>query len=88
MAVDDILLAPESFQTIYLRREDRVILRTERGEKIIIKRIIPEEWVPYRIYDYELSLNEKKKEIFLFDRSFAAQISGELRRNLLQANTE
>lgn len=88
MAVDDILLAPESFQTIYLRREDRVILRTERGEKIIIKRIIPEEWVPYRIYDYELALNEKKKEIFLFDRSFAAQISGELRRNLLQANTE
>ena len=38
-AIDDIILAPESFQTIYLRREDRVIMRTERGAKIIIKRI-------------------------------------------------
>jgi hypothetical protein len=87
MAVDDILLAPESFQTIYLRREDRVILRTERGEKIIIKRIIPEEWQPYRIYDYEVALNEKKKEIFLFDSNFAKQVSGELRQNLLRSTT-
>jgi len=39
MAVDIIKLAPESFQTIYLRKEDRVILRTEQGRKIIIKRI-------------------------------------------------
>lgn len=88
MAVDDILLAPDSFQTIYLRREDRVILRTERGEKIIIKRIIPEEWIPYRYYDYELQRNEKKKEIFLFDRSFVGQISNELRRSLQKAITE
>ena len=87
MAVDEILLAPESFQTIYLRREDRVILRTERGEKIIIKRIIPEEWQPYRIYDYEVALNEKKKEIFLFDSNFAKQVSGELRQNLLRSTT-
>lgn len=87
MAVEDILLAPESFQTIYLRREDRVILRTERGEKIIIKRIIPEEWQPYRIYDYEVALNEKKKEIFLFDSNFAKQVSGELRQNLLRSTT-
>lgn len=77
MAVDEILLAPESFQTIYLRREDRVILRTEQGRKIIIKRIIPEEWKPYRIYQYEQDLNDNKKEIYLFDKNFTAQLSKE-----------
>ena len=40
MAVDIIKLTPDSFLTIYLRREDRVILRTEQGRKIVIKRII------------------------------------------------
>ncbi len=74
-AIDDIILAPESFQTIYLRKEDRVIMRTERGANIIIKRIVPDDWKPYRIYDYELALNEKKKEIFLFDKAFVGQIS-------------
>lgn len=66
MAIEDIILTPESFQTIYLRKEDRVILRTEKGAKIIIKRIIPDEWVPYRLYDYESDLNNNKKEILLF----------------------
>jgi len=79
MAVDDIILAPESFRTIYLRREDRVIMRTERGQKIIVKRIIPEDWVPYRIFEYETQLNDNKKEIFLFDDSYLGQITNELR---------
>ena len=74
-AVDEILLAPESFRTIYLRREDRVILRTEQGAKIIIKRIIPSEWKPYRIYEYEQALNDNKKEIYLFDSSFLSQLT-------------
>jgi hypothetical protein len=76
-AVDEILLAPESFRTIYLRREDRVIMRTEQGQKIIIKRIIPEEWEPYRIYEYEETLNNNKKEIYLFDKTFLSQITRE-----------
>ena len=74
-AIDDIILAPESFQTIYLRREDRVIMRTERGAKIIIKRIIPDEWKPWRIYDQELVENNNKKEIFLVDKAFVGQIT-------------
>lgn len=78
-AVDEILLAPESFRTIYLRREDRVIMRTEQGQKIIIKRIIPEEWEPYRIYEYEETLNNNKKEIYLFDSSYLTQITREFR---------
>jgi hypothetical protein len=82
MAVDEILLAPESFRTIYLRKEDRVILRTEQGRKIIIKRIIPEEWEPYRIYDYELALNENKKEIFLFDNRFLDQLTRDFIRSM------
>jgi hypothetical protein len=82
MAVEEIILAPESFRTIYLRREDRVILRTETGRKIIIKRIIPEEWEPYRIYDYENTLNENKKEIYLFDKAYLEQITREFSRSV------
>jgi len=84
MAIDDILLAPESFRTIYLRREDRVILRTETGRKIIVKRIIPEDWEPYRIYDYENALNENKKEIVLFDSQYLNQLS----RDFIKAVSE
>lgn len=79
MAVDNIILAPESFRTIYLRREDRVIMRTERGQKIIIKRIVPEDWVPYRIFEYETQLNDNKKEIFLFDNAFLNQLTTDFR---------
>lgn len=82
MAVEEIILAPESFRTIYLRREDRVILRTESGRKIIIKRIIPEEWEPYRIYDFENTLNENKKEIYLFDKRYLEQITREFARSV------
>ena len=81
-AVDEILLAPESFRTIYLRREDRVIMRTELGQKIIIKRIIPEEWQPYRIYEYEQTLNDNKKEIYLFDKAFLPQITSEFKSSV------
>jgi len=81
-AVDEILLAPESFRTIYLRREDRVIMRTEQGQKIIIKRIIPEEWEPYRIYEYEETLNNNKKEIYLFDKTYLGQITKEFVRSV------
>ena len=81
-AVDEIILAPESFRTIYLRKEDRVILRTEQGRKIIVKRIIPDEWKPYRIYEYENTLNENKKEIFLFDNRYLNQLTRDFVRSL------
>lgn len=74
MAVEIVKLAPESFRTIYLRKEDRVILRTETGRKIIIKRIIPEEWKPWKIYDEEYSINENRKEIFLIDKAYLPMI--------------
>lgn len=74
MAVEIVKLAPESFRTIYLRKEDRVILRTETGRKIIIKRIIPEEWKPWKIYDEEYSINENRKEIFLIDKAYLPMV--------------
>lgn len=83
MAVDIVKLAPESFRTIYLRKEDRVILRTEQGRKIIIKRIIPEEWQPWRIYDQELTINENKKEIFLVDKLYLPQIEAEFKKKIV-----
>ena len=82
MAVDSIILAPESFRTIYLRREDRVIMRTERGQKIIIKRIVPEDWLPYRIFEHETLTNENKKEIFLFDNTYLNQLTAQFKASV------
>jgi len=82
MAVDILKLSPESFRTLFLRKEDKIILRTEAGKRIVIKRIIPEEWIPYRIYDYEQALNENKRNIFLIDKKYVSQIEKEMRDKL------
>lgn len=79
MAVDLVKLSPDSFRTLFLRKEDRVILRTEAGNRIIIKRIIPEEWSPYRVYEYEQALNDNKRNIFLIDKNYVPQIEKEIR---------
>lgn len=84
MAVELIRLAPESFRTIYLRAEDRVILRTETGNKIIIKRIIPEEWQAWRIYEDEEAKNDNKKEIFLFDKRYLNQLVEEFTNKIVE----
>lgn len=86
MAVDLIKLTPDSFLTIYLRREDRVILRTEQGRKIVIKRIIPEEWKPWRIWDNEHAINENKREIYLFDNRYLPQMVREFKTKI-RSNT-
>ena len=78
MAVDQVRLAPDSFRTIFLRKENRVILRTEAGRRIIIKRIIPDEWTAYRAYDYEQTLNDNKRSIQLIDRNYLEQVEKEL----------
>jgi len=77
MAVEQVKLTADSFRTIYLRREDRVILRTETGVKIIIRRIIPDEWKPWRVYENEEALNDNKKEIFLLDRRYLPELTEE-----------
>ena len=82
MAVDLIKLTPDSFLTIYLRKEDRVILRTEQGRKIVIKRIIPEEWKAWRIYDNENAINENKREIYLFDNRYLPQLTREFKKQI------
>jgi hypothetical protein len=78
MAVDLIKLAPDSFRTIFLRKEDRVILRTEAGRRLVVKRIIPDDWVHYRVYEYEQALNDNKRNIQLIDRVYLSQIEKEL----------
>lgn len=78
MAVDIIKLGPESFRTLYLRKEDRVIVRTEAGRRIIIKRIIPEEWTPYRINEFERTTNDNKRNIQLIDRNLISRIEKEI----------
>jgi len=85
MAITQVILNPDSFRTIYLRKEDRVILRTEKGDKIIIKRIIPDNWVAYRIYDYEEQINDNKKEIFLFDKKYLSRLEREFKASLTES---
>ena len=82
MAIDIIKLSPDSFRTIFLRKEDRIFLRTEAGRRIVVKRIIPEEWIPYRVYEYEQALNDNKRNIRLIDRSYLSQIEKELEDKL------
>jgi hypothetical protein len=79
---DIIKLSPDSFRTIYLRKEDRIVLRTERGRRIIIKKIIPEEWIPYRIYDFENAINENKRNIVLVDKAYLPQVEQEIEDKL------
>jgi len=88
MAVDLIRLAPESFRTIYLRAEDRVILRTETGNKIIIKRIIPDEWQAWRIYQDEEAKNDNKKDIFLIDKRFLPLVVEEFKSKIRNSNDQ
>lgn len=40
------------------------------------------DWFPVRIYDYELELNENKRNIFLFNRAYASQAESELKELL------
>jgi hypothetical protein len=79
---DIVRISPESFRTLFLRREDEVILLTEEGRRIIARQIIPEEWKPIRIYDYEKQQNENKREIALIDKIYRNQVVQEFRRSL------
>jgi len=79
---DIIKLSPDSFRTIYLRKENEIILRTERGRRIILNKIIPEEWIPYRIYDYENAINENKRNILIVDKSYLSQVERELKEKI------
>jgi hypothetical protein len=75
---DQIILSPESFKTLYLRAENGIILTTEAGRRIIVERIVGEEWTPYRLYEFELAKNENKRNILLVDKKYLPQIEKEL----------
>lgn len=83
---DYVKLTPESFRTLYLRKENNIILLTEKGSRIIIRQIIIEDWIPYRIYDYEYTLNENKREIYLIDKRYIQQVNTELQNGLIDIN--
>ena len=82
MAVDRLILNPISFNTIYLRKEDNIILKSENGKRIYISKFIPEEWTPTRIYEYEENLNENKRNILLIDKIFLPIVEKDLKRLL------
>ena len=77
--IEDVKITPESFETLYLREEDGTIILTENGKRIIIRRVIPPEWKPVRVYDYESQLNDNKKEIVLVEQSYYKQLEKQFR---------
>jgi hypothetical protein len=81
---DIVRISPESFRTLFLRREDEIILLTEEGRRIVIRQIIPEEWKPVRLYNYEKQQNENKREILLIDKAYRNQVVEEFKRSLRQ----
>jgi|GEM_PF-2438022 hypothetical protein len=82
MAIDIIKISPDSFKTLYLRKEDRVILRSEAGKRIALQRIIPTEWIPYRVWDFEQATNDNKRNIQLIDRNLVSKIEKEITNKL------
>lgn len=77
-----VRISPESFRTLFLRKEDGEIILTENGRRIVIKQFIPSEWSPIRIYDFEKQINENKRQIVLVDKVYRNQIVEEFRRSL------
>jgi hypothetical protein len=80
--VDIVRVSPESFRTLFLRKEDETILLTEEGRRIVVRQLIPEEFNPIRLYDYEKQQNENKREILLIDKVYRNQVVEEFKRSL------
>lgn len=79
---DIVRISPESFSTLFLKKEDGTFLLNENGSRIIVKQIIGEEWKPVRVYDFEKQANENKREITLIDKAYRNQIVEEFRKSL------
>lgn len=82
MAIELIRMSPETLRTLFLRSEDGQILLTESGRRIIIRQIVPEDFIPIRLYDYEKQQNDNKREIRLVDRVYRNQIVEEFKRSI------
>lgn len=74
--------SPESFKTIFLRKEDTGIILTEQGRRIVVRRIVPENFRPIRVYEFEKQQNENRREIVLIDKSYRKQVVDEFRKSL------
>ena len=77
-----VRISPESFITLFLRKENGEILLTEDGRRIVVRQIIPPEWTAIRVYDFEKQINENKREIVLVDKRYRNQVVEEFRRSV------
>lgn len=80
--VDIVRISPETFRTIFLRKENEEIILTENGRRIVLRQIIPEDFKPVRLYEYEKQQNENKREILLVDKIYRNQVAEEFKRSL------
>ena len=75
---DNILLyykLNENGGRVYISKDSLPLENTT----VILGREIAEEWIPYRIYDYEMELNESRREIFIVDKNYYDQIEKEFK---------
>lgn len=75
---DNILLyykLNENGERVYISKDSLPLENTT----VILGREIAEEWIPYRIYDYEMELNESRREIFIVDKNYYDQIEKEFK---------
>jgi hypothetical protein len=79
---DIVRVSPESFRTLFLRKEDGDYILSENGRRIIASQIVEEGWKSVRAYEYEKQQNENKREILLIDRIYRNQVVEEFRRSL------
>lgn len=79
-----VRISPESFVTFFLRDENGEIMLDEDGRRIMVEQIIPPEWKPIRIYEFEKQINENKREIVLIDKLYRNQIVDEFKRSIAE----
>lgn len=61
----------------YLYTENNRILQTEDLGLLYINATPPNDFIPYRIWDYEFDMNENKREILLVDAQYLPQVEAE-----------
>lgn len=82
MSIEIVRMSPETLRTLFLRTEDGEIILTENGRRIVIRQVVPQGFIPIRLYDYEKQQNENKREIRLIDRAYRNQVVEEFKRSI------
>ena len=68
----------------FLLTERGEILQSDDNENIFVSVNPPEGYIAYRLYDYERTLNENKREIVLVDKQYLPKIETDFKKLIKQ----